>query len=116
MVNSLVVVFSEAVTIDSPSTAFSLALKTFNNVSGGNSSAMVGDATTRVTASNPSGDGVTWVLLFSGGTTSPVSGGSIADGDYYLNLQAGSVAAAASRFDRHERRLSEQFLPAIRRP
>jgi hypothetical protein len=97
MVDSLVVVFNEAVTIASPATAFTLALKTFNNVSAGNSSAMMGDATTTVTASNPSGDGVTWVLRFSGGTTNPVSGGSIADGDYYLNMAAGSVAAAASQ-------------------
>ena len=96
MVDSLVVVFNEAVTIASPSTAFTLALKTFDNVSGGNPSAMMGDATTTVTASNPSGDGITWVLQFSGGTTNPVTGGSIGDGDYYLNLAAGSVAAAAS--------------------
>ena len=94
MVDSLVVVFNEAVTIAYPATAFSLTLKSFtdNGVAG----SMVGDATTTVTATNPSGDGITWVLLFSGGTTEPVTGGSIGDGDYYLNLAAGSVAAAAS--------------------
>ena len=47
-------------------------------------------------ATNPSGDGITWVLKFSGGTTEFVEGGSISDGDYYLNLAAGSVAAASS--------------------
>jgi hypothetical protein len=57
---------------------------------------MVGDATTTVTASNPSGDGMTWVLTFSGGSTAPVVGGSISDGDYYLNLAAGAVAAVAN--------------------
>ena len=93
MVTSLVVVFNEPVTIANPSQAFSLALKPFtdNSVSG----SMVGDATTTVTASNPSGDGMTWVLTFSGGMNNDVVGGSIVDGDYYLNLAAGSVAAAA---------------------
>ena len=100
MVNSLVVVFNEAVTIApsfTASTAFGLSLKAFTDDSVTGS--LVGDATTTITASNPSGDGVTWVLTFSGGTvvpvvTGPYGGGSISDGDYYLNLAAGAFTSA----------------------
>jgi hypothetical protein len=38
--------------------------------------------------SNPSGDGVTWVVTFSG---SGVAGGSIADGVYNITLNASAV-------------------------
>ena len=95
MVDSLVVVFNEPVTIASPTTAFTLSLKTFTD---NGTPSTVGDATTTVTATNPSGDGMTWVLTFSGGvgTNGSVVGGSIEDGDYYLNLSAGSVAATAN--------------------
>ena len=114
MVDSLVVVFNEAVTIASPAAAFSLSLKPFtdNTVAG----SMVGDATTTVTATNPSGDGMTWVLTFSGGTTEPVTGGSIGDGDYYLNLAAGTCRGGGQSDD-HEcgQQSAEQLLPAVRR-
>ena len=115
MVTSLVVVFNEPVTIASPTAAFGLSLKAFtdNSIPG----SMVGDATTTVTATNPSGDGMTWVLTFSGGTTEPVgTGHSIGDGDYYLNLNAGTVAAAASPTTTNAASYrAVQLLPAVRR-
>jgi len=95
MVSSLVVVFNQEVTIASPSTAFTLAQKAFT--ANGTPNSMAGDVSTVVTATNPSGDMTTWVLQFSGGMpATAVTGGSISDGDYYLNLAAGSVAVTAS--------------------
>ena len=53
MVTSIVVVFNEPVTIGSPSTAFTLALKTFDDVTDGIANDTKGDATTTVTATEP---------------------------------------------------------------
>lgn len=84
MVDNLVVVFNDPVT----NPTFTLSLKAFtdNGVAG----SFVGDATTTITATNPSGDGMTWGLTFSGPT---VIGGSISDGDYNLNFAGQSVGS-----------------------
>jgi hypothetical protein len=50
-------------------------------------------AGTVVSAANPSGDGQTWVLTFSG---APVVGGSLADGVYDLTVVASKIHAGTA--------------------
>src|SRR5262249_36621016 len=80
-VNALILTFNQPVTFGAG--AFSLALRPFtkNGVAG----SAQGDITTGITPTSYDG-GFTYVLTFSGGTTEPVTGGSIGDGDYTITL------------------------------
>ncbi len=90
MVDNIVVTFSRAVTLDAA--ALSLALHANVTVNGTNYADGYGTVPETVSVTNPSGDGETWVVSFSGAS---VIGQSIADGVYDITLTGSAVHDAA---------------------
>jgi hypothetical protein len=86
MVDNIVVTFSRPVTLD----AAALALRLHANVTVNGTSYAGGYGTVpeTVSVSNPSGDGLTWVVSFGG---AGVIGQSIADGIYDITLTGSAV-------------------------
>jgi hypothetical protein len=83
MVTTIEYVFSEPV--NNPASAFTLAIDSGASV---NTAGFTLGTVPTMNWSNPSSDGETWILTFSG---SGVTGGSIADGVYNLTLDAADV-------------------------
>ena len=89
MVDNIVFTFSEPVTLGSG--AFSIAYTAGASVTGTADSSFDSPLPT-LSWSNPSSDGETWVVTFSG---SSVVGNSVADGVYNITVNAGQVTANA---------------------
>lgn len=87
-VSSLTVVFSEAVNFGSAS--FSLYLEPLNADGSINQAGSTTDVSTSVTASNPSNDGMTWVLSTAGGATLP-------NGIYQLVLHGSQITDSSGQ-------------------
>jgi endonuclease/exonuclease/phosphatase family metal-dependent hydrolase len=88
-VTNLVVLFDQAVTLGA--TAISLALHNPVSINGGPATT-VGTLPT-IAWNNPSADGKTWIVTFSG---AGVTAGSIADGVYDLNIDHNQVALTSN--------------------
>jgi hypothetical protein len=72
---------------------FTLGLQTGVTVNGG-APQTVGNVTgVNLSVSNPSGDGMTWVVTFSG---AGIEGGSLANGVYDITVNTGSITSQAS--------------------
>ncbi len=90
MVDNVVVTFNRAVTLGSG--AITLALHQNVTVNGTNFANGFGTLPTTVTVTNPSGDGMTYMVSFSGAS---VTGQSIADGIYDILIDGTQVTDAA---------------------
>ena len=90
MVDSIVYTFNQPVSLATVG-SFTIALQSGVSVNGGAGST-VGTLPT-LSWSNPSGDGVTWIVTFSG--SGVLGGGSIANGVYDITLNNTDVSAVS---------------------
>jgi large repetitive protein len=102
MVTSIVYVFSEPVTTLTASD-FTIAVHSGTTTPTGTLS--LGTKPT-LNVSNPSGDGVTWLVTFSG---SGVAGGSIANGVYDITANTGSITSLANPTQTAQARATDTF-------
>jgi hypothetical protein len=105
MVTNIVYVFSEPVN-NLTASDFTLGLQAGVSVSGG-AGQMVGNTTgVSLSVSNPSGDGMTWVVAFSG---AGVTGGSLTNGVYTISANTGSITSLANATQTAQARATDTF-------
>jgi hypothetical protein len=105
LVTSIVYKFSEPVNALAASD-FSLGLQGGVSVNGGAGQTVGNTTGVNLSVSNPSGDGMTWVVTFSG---TGIEGGSLTDGVYTLLANTASITSAANSSQTAQARASDVF-------
>jgi predicted outer membrane repeat protein len=105
MVDSIVYVFSEPVTTLTASD-FTLSLQSGVSVNDGAGQTVGNTTGVDLSVSNPSGDGLTWVITFSG---SGITGGSLTNGVYTILANTSLITSQANSTQTAQARATDTF-------
>jgi autotransporter-associated beta strand protein len=105
MVTSIVYVFSEPVNTLTASD-FTLGLQTGVSVNGGPGQTVGNTTGVNLSVSNPSGDGVTWVVTFSG---TGITAGSLTNGVYTMLANTSLITSQANPTQTAQARATDTF-------